>query len=262
MNTIISNEENFELEVQSTIQLFKDAEARIKDRELFYDDGLYVPAINELRYAGRHIIDALAKDDIDSKLEEVFKAQKHCKRALYDASEACLIDAYEQFKNFQARFEILDLRKYVENYDLMLAESHRIKERVANRATDETKEEFYEDLTALHSSFSTHFMALEAKESDLKAARHTRLYTYRGLTATIVIGVLTIVTTLASPIVTKYAETLFPKENYQVDQLLIDCINYKGTVGIDRKKSLLECGELYNAQSTSSSKGSASKSGS
>ncbi len=47
-----------------------------------------VPANNELRYAGHHLLQALDGQEQISKPDEVRKAKNHCERAMYDAAEA------------------------------------------------------------------------------------------------------------------------------------------------------------------------------
>lgn len=52
------------------------------------DWGHDIAAINQLRYAGRHLLDALHEGNEHDQYESVRKAVGHCHRACYDAAEA------------------------------------------------------------------------------------------------------------------------------------------------------------------------------
>ena len=60
-----------------------------------------IPAHNELRYAGHHLLRALADDGSISDPVQLDRAVAHCERAQYEAAEAGIsyaIDIIEQFK--------------------------------------------------------------------------------------------------------------------------------------------------------------------
>ena len=60
-----------------------------------------VPANNELRYAGHHLLQSLDGSAEVSKLDELRKAKNHCERAMYDAAEAGIIYAIDEIAHFQ-----------------------------------------------------------------------------------------------------------------------------------------------------------------
>jgi len=70
--------------------LYDLAEKRIKQVEVI-GQGLILPAVNALRYAGRHLVDAVNFDTDCDPEDELNKAKKHCRRSIYDASEAGVI---------------------------------------------------------------------------------------------------------------------------------------------------------------------------
>jgi hypothetical protein len=79
-------------ELLSNIQLeWNKAEAAIKSAEIVSHD-VIVPSINELRYAGRRIVDALQKKATGGRGEEIEAllndAIFDCRRARYDAVDA------------------------------------------------------------------------------------------------------------------------------------------------------------------------------
>lgn len=70
-----------------------------------------IPAINELRYAGHHLLLSLTEPETSSELE-LDRAISHCQRASYDASEAGVFVAFkkiEQFKDDYAKIPIVDV---------------------------------------------------------------------------------------------------------------------------------------------------------
>ena len=96
--------------------LFKLAEDKIKLVENLNLE-LSIPAINELRYAGYHITQFIASETPEAANEEFGKAEKHCKRAIYDAAEAGVTYQLEMIKIFQTDFRTLSIRKTISNYN-------------------------------------------------------------------------------------------------------------------------------------------------
>lgn len=47
-----------------------------------------IPAHNELRYAGHHLLQSLDNDGTVADEDQLRKARNHCERAMYEAAEA------------------------------------------------------------------------------------------------------------------------------------------------------------------------------
>ena len=80
--------------------------------------GVVVPAINELRYSAKHMIDALSLADKNAADEQMRRAIRHCERARFDALRATVL------------FFIRDFRQFSEDYRMIAdpiegAEEHR-----------------------------------------------------------------------------------------------------------------------------------------
>ncbi len=88
--------ENF----QDTLKRFSVAENFIKEVELCAS-AIAFPAINQLRYAGHHLLKALASDDQAAVRHEVDDVRDHCHRAMYEASEAGIGYLIELLKTFE-----------------------------------------------------------------------------------------------------------------------------------------------------------------
>jgi hypothetical protein len=64
-------------------------------------EGLFIPTVNQLRYAGWHIKNYLINKDE----EELKKAKRHCKRAIYDACDARIQYALSEIEALQSDFK-------------------------------------------------------------------------------------------------------------------------------------------------------------
>ena len=74
--------------------LYSDAEESIKRYERIGLDNL-VPAINELRYAGQHLLAAETAENKDERDKHLLRAERHCERARYDARECTIVALLE-----------------------------------------------------------------------------------------------------------------------------------------------------------------------
>ena len=76
-------------------KLFADAESAIKLYERIGLDNV-VSAVNELRYAGEHILAAETAASPDDCETALLRAERHCVRAKYDAIESTIVTLLEQ----------------------------------------------------------------------------------------------------------------------------------------------------------------------
>lgn len=81
-------------------RLYAEAEDAIKLYERIGLDNL-ASAINELRYAGEHVLVADTADDESEKSFALVKAMRHCERARYDALEATIVTLLDFLANFR-----------------------------------------------------------------------------------------------------------------------------------------------------------------
>jgi hypothetical protein len=91
-------------ELQILLDLFKQAETKIKNAELITSEGVLIPSINELRYVGHHIVRSLLSDDAKEIQAERVRAINHVKRAIYDIDESLLIYYIESAVNFKEKY--------------------------------------------------------------------------------------------------------------------------------------------------------------
>ena len=96
---------------QDVAKAFCEAERRMKKIE--WMDGTDVPSINELRYVGYHLFKACQQDDTVLQREELRRAERHCKRASFDALELGMITQLERINDF-----VTDYKDYPVSDDL------------------------------------------------------------------------------------------------------------------------------------------------
>ena len=78
-------------------------------------DAVTIPAINELRYAGFHILNAVTEKNVDTASKHMFKAQDHCERAVYDAAAAGLVGITDTINRFQTQYRDIAIGDVVNN---------------------------------------------------------------------------------------------------------------------------------------------------
>ena len=95
-------------------------------REVFeFRDAVAIPAMNELRYAGHHLLRALADDGSVVDAEQLRKAISHCQRAQYEAAEAGILAALGNIDRFKEDYKSLPIGECVVNYQDITASARR-----------------------------------------------------------------------------------------------------------------------------------------
>jgi hypothetical protein len=87
--------------------LFSDAEAEIKSVEQ-QRILTVVPAINQLRYAGFHVLQSLVDDQVE-RAKHIGKAESHAKRSMHDALEAGVFGSLKTIEGFKDDYRFLEL---------------------------------------------------------------------------------------------------------------------------------------------------------
>ncbi|MCK5847750.1 MAG: hypothetical protein KAH01_00965 [Caldisericia bacterium] len=86
-------------QIQKIKELFDETE-NVQKFSGFYDDDIFIPIINELRYCGNHILSALNLDDEKSIDCQLAEAEDHCNRAKYDAYECSILKLKTKIDEF------------------------------------------------------------------------------------------------------------------------------------------------------------------
>ncbi len=111
--------------------LYAQAESAIKRYERVGLDNL-VAAINELRYAGQHVLAAAASDDAEEKTKHLLRAERHCERARYDAQESTIVALLEGFATIR-NLELTDseLKEVLPDWQEMLGRASHAQKYLA-----------------------------------------------------------------------------------------------------------------------------------
>ena len=190
-------------------KLFVRAEQLIKLSEQT-SDGVVIPSINELRYFGYHLLQAILDDHDPVQIsEQLKKAESHAKRAIYDASESIVLYHLMKAEYFQKIFSesvfVIDvLPSYIQLQQELQKAKDQIDELRKNEGVYKNREMFYENclpymdiLKDITQQFELAKPVIRKKDddkykSDLKSARQHQLmigFTVLGIVLSVVIGV-------------------------------------------------------------------------
>ena len=95
--------------------LYDTAERFIKEVELCHESVPF-PAINQLRYAGHHLLKGLVAGEEQGLAVELGDVKDHCHRAMYEAADAGLIYLFRLRKRFQDDFSDVPITPVVPEY--------------------------------------------------------------------------------------------------------------------------------------------------
>lgn len=177
----------FEDEIRQIRDLYNTAEADLKavGRE---QNVLIVAGVNQLRYAGQHLVRALDANDRDTVEGELGASKRHAQRAIYDINDAAIQFYLIEIQNFRNRYPV-NLNLVVPNYQdvtvaVTLARSH-IEEASLN--IESNRELLYdsvrEDVIALRNAFRTLETSLPDITSAVEAQNRSKLKTWAYIAA-------------------------------------------------------------------------------
>ncbi len=122
-------------------ELFKEAEDAIKEIEDIGNE-LVVPAVNQLRYCGNHLVRYLSDQ---SDKEELQDAAKHCKRAAYDAYEAAITYHLLEFNKFKDDYRKVQVSTVISDYADIKHRIVQARQFIRNNNESKTRGDFYQD---------------------------------------------------------------------------------------------------------------------
>lgn len=122
-------------------ELFTEAESAIKYIEDF-GENLLVPAVNQLRYTGNHLVRYLSSPD---NTEELNDATKHVKRATYDAYETAMLYHHLEYNKFQDDYRRVVVSNVIANYSEIQREIEDSRDFVRKNNGSKTRGEHYKN---------------------------------------------------------------------------------------------------------------------
>ena len=131
--------------VQRIRDLYNEAEVDLKSygRE---DNRLFVPGVNQLRYAGQHLVRALGATDEQAARSNLDAAERHAQRALYDINDAAIQYHLAGITRIRTQY-FVNLNAIVPNYQEVVnavRSARKNLERVSNEHKD-NREQFYKE---------------------------------------------------------------------------------------------------------------------
>ena len=96
-----------------------------------------IPAINELRYAGHHVLQSISDEGVVD-IEEFGQAESHCKRAMYEAAEAGIMFCLDYIKAFNLEFSDLVISDVIADYQDRRSHVRKAQKLVNKGRTDRT----------------------------------------------------------------------------------------------------------------------------
>lgn len=144
-------------------ELFAQAERRIKEIEHF-NEGLDIPAINELRYVSYHLLEILTSTPVNQATHKV-KVVSHLQRAIYDACEALISLQLKELRTFQDDYRLVVVSDVIKNYSELTADAE------AASALIKGSQRGHDGREAYYSQALNHVDALSKINATLRAAR-------------------------------------------------------------------------------------------
>ena len=151
-------------------KLYNVAEQHAKEVENLRSE-VQIPAVNELRYAGYHVLKAIDEDGNVTD-DHLSKAQGHCERAMYEAAEAGIMFCLEMVKRFQYDYQDVVVSEVISDYPDRLARAQQaVNKIIAGRADRESVESQVAEYMDEFRTVRDIMEVLEASRDDLNVKR-------------------------------------------------------------------------------------------
>lgn len=154
---------------------FDEAESYAKEIEVLQED-IAFPAINQLRYAGHHLLKALVAESPARRDNNMMDARKHCQRSMYDASEAGITYVLSWITGFRKRHTGLSITETIPAYPKVLVAARKAgRKLVKGRSDRRSPEDQTAEYMAVYRELRDFKDLLEAHEDDLIVRRNREL---------------------------------------------------------------------------------------
>jgi len=177
--------------------LYKSAEDAISTVEYQVGEGVDV-AVNQLRYAGHHILEALTTGDANIEQEEMRKAARHCMRSIYDSCSWGIMTFNDNMLEFNKDYRLIVISEVLPDYLERLKKCKKAMECIqAARVDNAQRYKFFkiaaEHYDILYECTSDLSMIREDLNKKVKQQLRNRFYMEAGF----ILAVIAIILTLA-----------------------------------------------------------------
>ncbi|MCJ2029115.1 hypothetical protein MKK50_06815 [Methylobacterium sp. J-043] len=100
-----------------------------------FRDEAGIPAINEMRYVGYHLLHSIGSSNSACDVEELRKAIRHAQRATYEAAEAGIQIALREIDLFKSNYQLVTIGDVVKDWQDIL-----VKRKEAERSLNQPRE--------------------------------------------------------------------------------------------------------------------------
>lgn len=108
------------------------ADKVMKQVQAFVDEA-GIPAINELRYAGYHLLNAvIPANEKSSPQDELIRATNHCKRATYEACEMGMLTAFDKISMFKTDYSQVVVSQIVPDWQQILTKCDQCRDEITS----------------------------------------------------------------------------------------------------------------------------------
>ena len=165
---------NGRVELEVIKKLYKAAEDMIATVQSHIGESADA-SINQLRYAGHHVLHSVTSDCEDKRHEELRKAGRHCMRSIYDSCDWGLMRHLDEFKEFKANYQRVNIVQVVPDYVKIRRQATKAVNLIdAARASGEQRLEFYKDTAKYYEALMHTMDELAEAEDELKKLLNDR----------------------------------------------------------------------------------------
>lgn len=154
--------------VKQLTDLYDQADSFAREVTLFQEEAAF-PALNELRYAGHHIIQSLSADEEEAQ-RQFSRAKSHCERAMYEASESGIVTALRMMAAFQKEYSDLVISDVVKDYAALCQQATRAKKLLI--AGRKSRRSVVANTSTYMGSFRELAVAIETLQSSQGRSQH------------------------------------------------------------------------------------------
>ncbi|MDR0516416.1 MAG: hypothetical protein LBH25_05155 [Fibromonadaceae bacterium] len=171
---------------QNLKNLFDEAEFLEKELEI-ESSAYFQPSVNELRYAGRHLLQYLV-----SKKEEDYEESKvHILRAIYDARDMLLLLYYEKIKEFEKSYKSVSISSSITNWVQIRARLNKTKMLSADpEFKNKNREEFDKIYNEVKNIWTLMDAAIPELDKQLNTFRRNTIITAISVAVAIISAIL------------------------------------------------------------------------
>jgi len=149
--------------------LFTIAETKIKQVELLREE-IIIPAVNQLRYAGHHILKSLKTAGAREKESQLEQAKSHCERAICDSMEIGIAYCLERINAFKNDYKAITITDVIPTYFGILCHARAAQELIV-QGVEANNREPDQKRYANHNEMSKYFDLLRDDVNALDVGR-------------------------------------------------------------------------------------------